>query len=151
MQRSITHNQPLTALLYLLLFIIYSSLSSIYPLLPPLFGLLLLLFSRAMSRRGNSLFVLFVSLSLLVFEANFGYLLFSSILYFYFVEKFILPKIEQNFSCEACIKFSYVFLAYIGYFLFLSLFANIFLLEMPSFSYYIIYYILIEFLIVSFL
>jgi hypothetical protein len=151
MQRSFTHNQPLRAFLYLLFFVFYSSLSSIYPLLPPLFGLLLLLFARATSRRGNALFVFFVSLSLLVFEANFGYLLFSTLIYFYLVEKFVLPKIEQNFSCEACIKFSYVFLAYIGYFLFMTLFANIFLLEMPLLTYYVIYYILIEFLILSFL
>ena len=151
MQRSFSHNQPLVALLYLLLFIFYSSLSSIYPILPPLFGLLLLLFIKAMSRSGNSLFVFFVSVALLVFEANFGYWLFSTLIYFYLVEKFVFPKIIQNVSCDACINFSYVFLAYIGYFLFLLLIGNTFLLELPSLSYYVIYYIIIEFLIVSFL
>jgi len=151
MQRSITHNQPLAVFLYLLAFIYYSSLSSIYPILPPLFGLLLLLFSKAMSRSSNILFILSISLALLVFEANFGYLLFSSIIYFYLLEKFVLPKIEKNFSCELCIKFSYILFAYIGYFLFLALFSNIFMLEMPLLSYYIIYYILVEFFIVSLL
>lgn len=151
MQRNLTHNQPLSVLLYVVAFGVYSSLSTIYPLLPPLLGVLLLLFSRAISRSGNSLFILATSFCLLIFEANFGYLLFSTLIYFYLVLKFVLPKIEQNFSCEMCISLSYVLLAYLGYYLFLVLFGNIFLLEIPSISYYIIYYIIIEFLIVSLL
>jgi hypothetical protein len=110
-----------------------------------------LLFSKSMSRSGSPLFIFATFFCLLVFEANFGYLLFSTLIYFYLVLKFVIPKIEQNFSCEVCIRLSYIFLAYVGYYLFLVLFANIFMLEIPSWSYYIIYYILIEFLIVSFL
>lgn len=150
MQRSISDNQPLASLFYVLLFVVYSSLSSIYPLFPPLFGVLFLLFSRALEKR-DSILVLFLSVCLVIYEANFGYILFSSIIYFYVVQKFLMPKIKQNFSCSSCIKFSYVFLAYVGYFLFLTLLANIFLLHVPSVSYYIVYYIIIEFLIVSLL
>jgi len=150
MQRSIPNNQSLAPLLYVGLFIIYGSLGAIYPILPPLFAVLLLLFARALDKK-NSVAIFFVSLSLVIFEANFGYMLFSSIIYFYIVQKFIMPKIEQSFSCASCIKISYVLLAYIGYFLFLTLLANIFLLEAPNFSYYIIYYIVIEFFIVNLL
>lgn len=151
MQRNLANNQPLKILFYVLAFGVYSSLSSIYPLLPPLLGVLFLLFAKSISRSGNSLFIISISLCLLIFEANFGYLLFSTLIYFYLILKFVLPKIEQNFSCEMCVKFSYIFLAYIGYSLFLVLFANIFLLEAPSLSYYVIYYMIIEFLIVSYL
>jgi len=40
---------------------------------------------------------------------------------------------------------------YISIFWFFSLLANIFLLPMPSINYYVIYYILVEFLVVSML
>lgn len=150
MQRSISHNQSLSPILYLGLFIIYSSLSSIYPLLPPLFAVLFVLFLQV-TQKENTFLILTLSSAMVIFEANFGYVLFSSIIYFYLVKKLLIPKIEQSFSCASCIKMAYVLLAYIGYFLFLTLFSNIFLLTTPELNYYIIYYIIIEFLIVSLL
>jgi len=150
MQRSISSQRPITLLVYIALFVLYSSLGSIYLFLPPMFSILFVLFSRAMFKE-DALGILLVSFCLLVFEANYGYLLFSSIIYFYILYKFIMPKIIQNFSCNACIKISYVLVTYIGYFLFLTLIANIFLLEAPELNYYIIYYIVIEFFIVSML
>jgi len=150
MQRSLSHQKPLAPFIYVLLYLLYSSLGSIYPFLPPLLSILFVLFSRALERDDTPT-LLMVSLSLLIFEANYGYWLFSSIIYFYIQHKFIIPKIVQIFSCNSCIKISYVLFSYIGYFLFLSLVSNIFLLDAPEMSYYIIYYIVIEFLIVSLL
>jgi len=150
MQRSFSHQNLLITLLYVVVFILYSSLSSIYPMLPPMFAVLLVLFSRALAQK-DTLYIALVSLCLVVFEANFGYTLFSSIIYFYIVYKFLLPKISQNFSCLSCVKISSVLLAYIGYFLFLSLISNIFLLPYPNINYYIVYYIVIEFFFVSLL
>ncbi len=150
MQRSISYNQLLAPFAYLVLFIIYSSLSSIYPLLPPLFSLIFVIFSQAVDDE-DSVSMLVASLCLIIYEANFGYILFSSIIYFYLMKKFLIPKIEQNFSCASCIKMGYVLFSYLGYFLFLTLFSNIFLLNTPDMSYYIIYYIVIEFLLVSLL
>jgi hypothetical protein len=148
MQRSISPQKPIVLFSYVILYVLYSSLGSIYPILPPLFSVLFVLFSRALDK-NDSIAILFISLCLLVFEANYGYWLFSSIIYFYIQYKFIMPKIVQNFSCNVCVKISYVLLSYFGYFLFLTLLANIFLLETPELNYYIIYYIVIEFFIVS--
>jgi len=150
MQRSITHQKPIVLFLYIVLYIFYSSLGSIYPFLPPLLSVLFVFFSRALER-NDSIGVFLISICLLVFEANYGYLLFSSIIYFYLQDKFIMPKIAQNFSCNICIKISYVLFTYLGYFFFLTLISNIFLLEAPEINYYIVYYIVIEFLIVSIL
>jgi len=150
MQRSISHQKPLTPIIYIVLFVLYGSLSSIYPILPPLFAILFVLFTKALERKDTA-YIILVSFCLVIFEANYGYILFSSILYFYLVYKFIMPKIIQNFSCTSCIKISYVLFAYIGYFLFLTLISNIFLFELPEINYYIIYYIVIEFFIVSLL
>jgi len=150
MQRSISDQKPLIPLLYIVLYVLYSSLGSIYPILPPLLSVLFILFSRAL-QRDDLLAIVLISFCLLVFEANYGYLLFSSIIYFYIQNKLIMPKIIQNFSCNSCIKISYVLFTYLGYFAFLTLLANIFLLESPELNYYIVYYIVIEFFIVSLL
>ena len=150
MQRSISHQKPLVPFIYIILFIIYGSLSSIHLFLPPLLAVLLVLFSNAM-KREDLLMLILVSICLLMFEANKGYILFSSIVYFAIVHKFIMPKIIQNFNCASCVKISYVLLAYIGYYIYLVLISNIFLLPPPNLNYYIIYYIVIEFFLVSLL
>jgi len=150
MQRSISHQNPVRPFLYVVLFLLYSSLSSIYPFLPPMLGVLFVLFAKAL-KNSDSLYALIVAFCLVIFEANNGYMLFSSIFYIYLVYKLILPKISQNFSCKICIRISYIFLSYLGYFLFLTLISNIFLLQTPELSYYVIYYMLIEFFLVSLL
>jgi hypothetical protein len=132
------------------LFVFYSSLSSIYLFLPPLLAVLFVLYSNAL-KREDFLLLMIVSFCLLVYEANKGYFLFSTIIYFSLAYKFIMPKITQNFSCKFCIKISFVLLAYIGYYLFLSLIAKVFLLPLPNINYYIVYYIVIEFFLVSLL
>jgi len=151
MQRSLTHQGVVKPLSYIVFYILYSSLGSIYPFLPPLFGILFFLFVRALKREDlHSL--LFVSFALLLFEANYGEIFFSSIFYFYIVTKFLLPKIEQSFNCYSCVRIIYVTLAYIGYFLFLLLLSQIFLLPIEvHINYYILYYIIIEFFLVSLL
>ena len=148
MQRSITNQKPLTLFIYTALYVVYVGLSSIYLFLPPMFGVLFVLFSKALKR--NNLFEIFlVIFSLLVFESEKGYTLFTSIIYFVILYKFIIPRLYQNFSCASCIKFLSVVFVYLGFYLFTLLLANIFLLPVPNITYYIIYYIVIEFLIVS--
>jgi len=150
MQRSITYKNPITPFLYVVLFFVYTALSGIYLFLPPLLAVLFILFSKAL-KNNDSIFILLVSFCLLLFEAENGYVLFSTIIYFVFIYKYVIPKITQSISCNSCIKFIIVVLVYMGFFLFYSLLSNIFLLPIPSINYYVIYYIVIEFLIVSIL
>ena len=116
--------------------------------MPPLFGVLFLLFSRALNKNEN-IYIYLIVFCLVVFEVDKGYPLFSSTVYFLLIHKFVLPKIKQNFSCTSCINISYILLAYFGFYLFSLLLANIFLLSIPELHYYIIYYIVIEFFLVS--
>jgi len=150
MQRSISYKRPLAPIAYIVLFVLYSSMSSIYTFLPPMLAVLFVLFNKALEK-NDTFMLLLVIFCLVVFEANHGYSLFTTVIYFYIVYKFIMPKLIQNFSCNSCIKVSYLLLAYVGYYLFLGLIANIFLLPTPNVSYYIIYYIVMEFFIVSLL
>jgi len=150
MQRSISHNKSITPFLYVVLFTIYIGLTSIYLFLPPLLAVLFIYFTKAVKKQ-DAIAIFLVSLCLVIFEAEKGYILFSTIIYFTIVYKFIMPKISQNFSCVSCVRISSVLLAYLGFFLFSLLLSNVFLLPTPSINYYIVYYIVIEFFLVSIL
>ncbi len=148
MQRSLCYQNPLTPYFYGVLFLIYTALSGIYLFLPPLLAILYFYFSKALKKEDSGVLFL-VIFCLLLFEASNGYVLFSTIIYFFLLHKYIVPKIMQNFSCATCIRFVVVLLAYFGFFLFYSLLASIFMFPAPNISYYVIYYIAIEFLIMS--
>lgn len=150
MQRSLSHQKSLTPFVYVALFVIYEGLSSIHLFLPPLLGVLFLLFINSL-KNDDSLYTFLIVFCLMVFELEKGYNLFSVIVYFALIYRFVLPKLEVNFSCSPCIKISVVLLAYIGFYFFGVMLSSIFLTEMPSINYYVIFYIVIEFLIVSIL
>lgn len=150
MQRSIINQNPLAPFVYVLLFIAYESLSSIYLFLPPLFAILFVLFINAI-KKEDGVEIFLISFCLVVYESQMGFPLFSSIIYFGLIYKFVMPKLKKNFDCRSCIKVASVILSYFGFYLFLALLSNIFLLPMPSINYYMLYYIVIEFFIVSIL
>ena len=150
MQRSISHQRSLSPFFYTLIFIVYIGLSSIYLFLPPLLAVLYVLFSNALDE-NDTLLISVLSFCLVVFEAEKSYLLFSSIIYFLILYKFIIPKLQQVTSCKSCIKFLTVVGVYLGYYMFSVLLSNVFLFPMPEINYYIIYYILFEFLVVNIL
>ncbi|WP_424565594.1 hypothetical protein [Sulfurimonas sp.] len=134
----------------MLLFIAYESLSSIYLFLPPLFAILFVFFINAV-KKEDGVEIFLISLCLLVYESQMGFPVFSSIIYFGMIYKFVMPKLKKNFDCRSCIKVASVILSYFGFYLFLVLVSNIFLIPMPSINYYMLYYIVIEFFIVSIL
>jgi hypothetical protein len=150
MQRSITYQNALAGSAFLLLFIVYESVTSIYLLLPPLLGVLFFQFMRSMERqRLGYLFLIIVML--LIYETDKGYLPFSTLVYFTFLYHFVIPKLEQIIQCRWCLKLFYVVLAYLGFWIFTLLLHQMFWLPLPSIDWHIIYYIVIEFVLVSFL
>jgi len=150
MQRNLSHQKSLAPFIYIFLFIIYGSLSSIYLFLPPLLAVLFVLFLKAMDKK-DFLLLMLVSFCLVLFEANKGYMIFSTIVYFALVYKFVMPKIIQNFSCNSCVNITLVLLAYLGYYIYLVVLSNVFLLPSPELNFYVLYYIVIEFFLVSLL
>ncbi len=150
MQRSIINKNPLIAILYFLLFFLYESLTSIYLFLPPLLAFLFVLFTKAI-KDDDLFFSIYIGVFLIIFEADKGYLSFSSIIYFLLIYKFILPKIVQNFSCSFCINIVYVVLSYLGFYIFTLFLEKIFIISIPELNYYIVYYMIIEFFLVSLL
>lgn len=135
---------------YTALFAVYIALSSIYLFLPPMLAVLFVLFSDAL-KKENAVNAGLVLIALFLFETEKEYLLFSTVIFFALMHKFILPKLHKISNCKGCINLLSVTIAYLGYFLFVTFLASVFLLPPPSFTFYILYYILIEFLIVSLL
>ncbi len=150
MQRSITYPFALKALLLFAAYLAYESLSNIYLFLPPLFGLLFFYFIRSVDKQDISLLLLVVAM-LLVYEADKGYLFLSSLVYFSFLYKFIIPKLEQMIQCRRCLHFIYIILAYIGFFLFSMLLEQMLWLEHSTMDWHVLWYIFFEFLLVGLL
>jgi len=150
MQRSLTYQNTLELLALGGIYILYVSLSSIYLLLPPLFGVLFYLFMRSIDK-DNNLQLLVIVMMLLMFESDKGYLLFSSLIYFVLIYRFIVPLMKQYIQCHSCLKFLYIFLTYVGFYFYTYLLAQVFWLDAPSLDWHVIYYIILEFMIVSIL
>ncbi len=144
MQRNSTYQKYINIAFALVIFVVYESLSGIYLYLPPLFGILFVLFINAIKNEDAA--TLFASaFALLFFEAQKGYVFFSSIIYFLLLYKLVLGKMDKYVQCIACTKIMMILLAYVGYYLFAYMLAGTFLLSEPAFSWYVIYYIVLEF------
>ncbi|NOQ29961.1 MAG: hypothetical protein GQ570_02435 [Helicobacteraceae bacterium] len=148
MQRNITYQDVVESFFLFLAFVLYESLTSIYLLLPPLFALLFVYFVYALDHNEYPKLFL-VSVMLLVFEADKDYILLSSIIYSFFAYFFIIPKIRQFVNCRSCYSFIYSILAYFGFWMFNSVLAKVFWFLPPELDWYMPYYILVEFLIIS--
>lgn len=146
MQRSLTYKNYIVGFIYFFLFIIYESLSNVYLWMPPLFGLLLLLFVQNL-RNENLFNVTFISMALLVYEAQKDYVAFSAILYAILFYKLIVVPLNSVTKCNNCIKAVVVLLSYSGYYLFNFLLSQVFLLPMVQINFYAVYYTVVELLI----
>ncbi len=150
MQRSITYKNYIAPFYYAALFFIYSALSGIYLFLPPLLVILFVLFSKSIKDQNQPLLMLTI-FCLVLFESQYEYVLLSTAFYFSILHYFVIPKLEQTISCITCNRIIIVTLIYIGFYLFYNFFAGIFSLPLASINYFVIYYAMVEFFIVSLL
>lgn len=150
MQRSLIDQKTFLGLIYLTAFAMYISISSIYLIMPPLLGVLFYHYIDAAEREQLYTLVLLL-LMLLFLEAEKGFALFSTIIYFFIAYRLIIPRLHQYVYCRWCRNLIYMVLAYLGYWLFALLVAQVLWMPLPAFDWHLLYYILIEFLIVSML
>jgi hypothetical protein len=148
MQRSLSYKISLAPIILLPLFVFYESLSSIYLLMPPLLGVLFHFFIKSKESENFRLLISII-IMLIIFEAEKGYLFLSTLFYFTLLYQFIIPTLKKNIVCKSCLNLLFMILAYGGYYLFALLMSHIFLLEAPKVDYYVVYYILLEFFVVS--
>jgi hypothetical protein len=150
MQRNSSYKNFIDSVLWSIAFVLYESLSSIYLILPPLIGILFILFHNSLEKK-DSISIFFIVISILVLEAQKGFLVFSLLIFFLILHKFIVPKINQSLNSEKLNKFLYIAFAYLGYVVFYTLLSQIFIFQGISIDFYIIYYIAFEYLIASIL
>ncbi len=150
MQRSLSHQNPLKAVAFFLLFCIYSAIASIYPILPPLLGILFIYFIQYLEYNRLSSF-LYILAFLVIYEANYGYLTLSVLVYFLLLYYLFVPSLRKVLKCKTCIYFIYIVVVYLGFWLYTIVLNTVFWLPLPSMDLHIVFYILAEFLIVSLL
>ena len=147
MQRSLTYKKVLAGIGLTIGFALYQSLSSIYLLLPPMLGVLFFYFMYALEKEDLSKLLLVVLL-LLVFEAEKDFLLFSTLVYFTFVYRFVIPRLRVMINCKVCLKVIFLSLAYLGFIFFSYVLSQVLWVESPSLDWHIFYYMFIEFFLV---
>jgi hypothetical protein len=146
MQRSLSYQNPLKALLLLALFGIYSAIASIYLVMPPLLAILFYYFVKIYDKKDLTSF-LYILTFLLIYEANYGYLTLSLLIYFLLLYYLMVPALNKIFTCKICITLLHVLVVYIGFWLYSIVLSTIFWLDIPPIDFYTLFYILIEFLI----
>lgn len=147
MQRSLSYQNLLRGALYSVLFMLYQSLSSIYLFLPPLLGVLFFYFIRALQKEDLPKLLLII-VFLLIFEAEKDFLLFSTLVYFTFIYRFVIPRLRIMISCKVCLRIMFIVLAYLGYVFYSYILNQVLWVELPSMDWHIIYYMIIEFFLV---
>ncbi len=147
MQRSLSNQNPVKALTLFLLFSIYTAISTIYLALPPLLAVLFFFFIK-LYEKNDLVSFLYILIFLIVYEASYGYLTLSVLIYFLLLYYFIMPLIKKIFTCKVCIHFLHVVFVYIGFWLYNVLLYTIFWLPIPPIDMYTIFYIVIEFLVI---
>lgn len=147
MQRSFSYKKILAGTSLSIGFVLYQSLSSIYLLLPPMFAVLFFYFINALEKENLSR-LLFIILLLLVFEAEKDFLLFSSLVYFTFIYRFVIPRLRIMIDCTVCLKVILVLVAYLGYILYSYILSQVLWVEVPTFDWHIFYYMFMEFFLV---
>ncbi len=148
MQRSITYQNALSNLFWVVAFGIYSALSSIYLFLPPMLALIGYLFYRSLTRHDLYSLIIF-SIMLLMIEAEKGYWFGSSILFFTLLSHYVIPYLDKTMRCKLCIKAIFVASGYLLFWVFITLINGVLLLSLPAFDWHIFLYMAIEFALIA--
>ncbi|MFP4333190.1 MAG: hypothetical protein ACLFQJ_07800 [Campylobacterales bacterium] len=149
MQRSFSYKEVVSAALALIFLTIYESISSIFYLLPPLLGVALYLFIDFLEKR-EYFRVGVIALFLLILEADKGFIFGTTIVFFLLVYFFLLPFVNKLIGSPVFYKLIIVSVAYTGYTLFLVFIEYILRMPLFDFSYILLYYIVLETLLVVF-
>ena len=144
MQRSSYDKKNILTAFIFFLSILYESLTTLYPFLPPLLGIAFFIFASS----ENRLIKIYIFLYTLFFEADHGLPLFSTFLSFTIL-KYIFLKLQNILSSKLLIKISLVATFYLFYPIFLYFLNKVFLTQMITFDLEYFKYLLIEIILVA--
>ena len=150
MQRSFSYQDNIVFFFSVCALFLYESMAAIYPILPLFFSIFYFYLAKYID--NSNYYKASLILLLLLYLENINHYFFTStILYFFIIKLLILPKIEQLIECHKCQLIIYVVFVYLGFYLFNLVIAKIFLLEGIVIDLHIVYYIIIEFFVLSLL
>ncbi len=144
MQRSSYDKKNILITFIFFLSILYESLTTLYPFLPPLLGIAFFIFASS----ENRLIKIYIFLYTLFFEADHGLPIFSTFLSFTIL-KYIFLKLQNILSSKLLIKISLVATFYLFYPIFLYFLNKVFLTQTITFNLEYFKYLLIEIILVS--
>ena len=113
LQRKINDKDYIALGLIWLALFVWGAVSKIFPYMPPMFGFLIAI--AIIVRNREYVFGIFAYF--LFFEADRGYFLFSTWLYFYLHVNYIIPIISSFVDCKRCMLVISVALSYLLYYL----------------------------------
>ncbi|MDE6886631.1 MAG: hypothetical protein K2P17_06305 [Helicobacteraceae bacterium] len=143
MRRNSLNQNTLSSSLFLVFLIFYSSLSSMYLFLPPLFGVLFIYFIKLIKQEKYYLLTAFI-IVLVIIEADKGYYLGILPMVYYLVYLFIFERIVKTFKDFNLFEALYVPIIYLLYILINIICIFIINNSMDIWSNLIILYIFIE-------
>ncbi|KAB0575211.1 hypothetical protein F7P74_03600 [Helicobacter pullorum NCTC 12824] len=147
MRRNSTDKKNLTIFFIVIGIVVYVSISDIFYLLPPLFGVAYILTQEKYESGDFGAFYFLVPF-FIFFEASKGLPFLSTILFMAFSFKVILPKFRKFFGYSRILTPLFILYGYFGYFAFLNFFGAIFDYNVPEFSWILGFYALIEIILV---
>ncbi|MDA3967397.1 MULTISPECIES: hypothetical protein [Helicobacter] len=142
-RRNSTDKKYLKNIILSICCIVYVCITDIFYLLPPLFGVIYILSQEYYEQHEYGAFYILVPY-FIFFEASKGLLFLSSILFIVFSFKIVLPKFRRLFGYSKIFIPLFIFYAYFGYFAFLYLFSYLFDYPSPTFSFILVFYSIIE-------
>ncbi len=149
MRRNRTDKKNLRILFLVLGVIVYVSISDIYYFLPPLFGVAYVLAQEKFESNDTSALYWFLPF-FVFFETNKELPFLSTILFMAFSFKIVLPKFRKFFGYSKVFIPLFIAYAYFGYFVFLNLMGLLFDYDMPKFSWFIVFYVGVEMVLIWF-
>ena len=151
MQKSIFNERNLKNVLSLIFLLIYLSITSIYPTLPPLIGICFILFVYALDKRRFDI-LSFCIIYMVFFEIEKGFLVFSTLICFILTYKIFIYTFKLYFDLKKTININYIYIctSYITFFIFNFILNQIMWIENINFNFNIILYIIAECIIISF-
>jgi len=147
MQRSLSYKSNIAKLWLLVILVLFETLNTINLTVPPLFGLSFLLFFYAAQNQRYDMFIPLL-IYLLMFEADKGFILFSSTVFFLLMYKLVVYRLRIFIQCEYCLEVIYIAIAYVGFWLFSLVLHQVFWLDFIVFDWHMLYYIIIESMLV---
>lgn len=147
MRRNRTDKKNLRILFLVIGIVVYISISDIYYLLPPLFGVIYVLAQERFEANDINAFYWLIPLFIFL-ETSKGLPFLSTLLFMAFSFKIVLPKFRKFFGFSKIFIPLFIIYAYFGYFIFLNFMGFLFDYDVPPFSWILGFYAGVEIVLI---